>query len=189
MYNNKAKENNNVLLESGIIPLFTEINSESAADVIMQLQIMNAHNPNMPVQLLINSPGGSVSDAFAIIDTIDFIKNKVIGIGIGMVASSAALILSSCSKGNRMLLPNAEVLIHQPLAGIEFTQATNVVIRAQHLSKVKEKINRLLARNCGQTYEKLVADTDRDYIMDAEEALNYGIIDRIIETVPKALQM
>lgn len=185
----KNNDNRNLLLESGIITLFTEVDSASAAEIIMQLQIMNAQNPNMPVQLLINSPGGSVSDAFAIIDTIDFIKNKVIGIGMGMVASSAALILSSCSKGNRMLLPNAEVLIHQPLAGIEFTQATNVVIRAQHLSKVKDKINRLLARNCNQPYEKILADTDRDYIMTAPEALEYGIIDRIIETAPKALQM
>ncbi|MBR1747375.1 MAG: ATP-dependent Clp protease proteolytic subunit [Clostridia bacterium] len=173
------------LLDNGIVLVYGEITNASAQETIAELQYLNTKYPNRPIELWINSPGGSVADALAIIDVINYVKPIVIGLGMGMVASAAALILSACSRGHRMLLPNAEVLIHQPLGGAQ-GQASEVIAAAKHMQKVKDRVTALLATNCRQPIEKVYADTDRDYIMDAEESLAYGIVDSIVSTMAKA---
>ena len=181
----QEKNQASVLLENGIVLVYGEISNASAQQTIAALQYLNAKYPNRPIELWINSPGGSVADALAIIDVINYVKPTVIGLGMGMVASAAALILSACSRGHRTLLPNAEVLIHQPLGGAS-GQASDVIAAANHMQKVKDRVTALLAENCRQPIEKVYADTDRDYIMDAKEALEYGIVDCIVETGSKA---
>lgn len=167
------------LLEDRIIFLTGEIDDNVANMVVAQLIYLEAKNPDKDISLYINSPGGSISAGMAIYDTINYIKCDVSTICVGLAASMAAFLLSCGAKGKRLVLPNSEVMIHQPLSGVQ-GQATDIEITAKHVLKTKEKMNRLLAQNCGQTYEKVCADVERDHWMDATEAKEYGIIDKII---------
>lgn len=167
------------LLKSRIILLSGEINDSLSSSVIAQLLYLDSINHD-DISIYINSPGGSVSAGLAIYDTINFIKSSVSTICIGMAASMGAFLLSSGEKGKRIALPNSEIMIHQPLGGAE-GQATEIKIVAEHILKTKEKLNKILAKNTGKSIKKIEHDTDRDYYLSAEEALEYGIVDKIIE--------
>ena len=167
------------LLEDRIIFLTGEIDDNVANMVVAQLIFLEAKNPDKDISLYINSPGGSISAGMAIYDTINYIKCDVSTICIGLAASMAAFLLSCGTKGKRLILPNSEVMIHQPLSGVQ-GQATDIEITAKHILKTKEKMNRLLAENCGQSYDKVCVDVERDHWMDANEAKKYGIVDKII---------
>ncbi len=167
------------LLRENIIFLNGEVNSDSANIVIAQMLFLASENPNKDIKLYINSPGGSVVDGLAIIDTMNHIKNDVSTICVGMAASMGAMILSSGAKGKRFALPNSEVMIHQPLGGYE-GQASDIEIRSKRMLKMKEDLYKMLVKNTGQKYDKIVKDADRDYFMSAEEAKKYGMIDKII---------
>ena len=171
------------LLEDRIIFLSGEINDAVANSVVAQLIYLEGKNPDKDIYLYINSPGGSVSAGLAIYDTLNYIKCDVSTICVGMAASMGAFLLSSGAKGKRIALPNSEILIHQPLVGGNGItgQATDVEIAAKNLLKTKEKLNRILAENCGKDYETLVKDTDRDNWMSANEAMEYGLVDKVIE--------
>lgn len=167
------------LLKDRIIILNGEIDDSTANIVVAQLLYLDSQN-NENISLYINSPGGSITAGMAIYDTMNFIKSKVSTICIGMAASMAAFLLSSGQKGQRMALPNSEVMIHQPLGGAR-GQATEIKIAAERILKLKNKLNNILAKNTGQPLEKIEQDTERDYFLSAKEAKNYGIIDKIIE--------
>ena len=167
------------LLEDRIIFITGEITDAVANTVVAQLIYLEAKNPDKDISLYINSPGGSVTAGMAIYDTINYIKCDVSTICIGLAASMAAFLLSCGAKGKRLILPNSEVMIHQPLSGVQ-GQATDIAITAKRILKTKETMNRLLAENCGQSYEKVCADVERDYWMDSNQALEYGIVDKII---------
>ena len=167
------------LLKDRILIIHGEINNEVANSVVAQLLFLDSLN-NEDISIYINSPGGSVTDGMAIYDTINFINSDVSTIGMGMCASMGAFLLSSGTKGKRYALPNCEVMIHQPLGGAQ-GQATEIKIAAEHILKTKEKLNKILASNTNKKLEIIENDTDRDYFMTANEALNYGIIDKIIE--------
>ena len=166
------------LLEDRIIFLSGEVETNLANLVIAQLIFLEAKDPNKDIYLYINSPGGSVTDGLGIIDTMNYIKCDVNTICIGMAASMGAMILSSGTKGKRFALPNSEVMIHQVLGGTR-GQATEIEIYTKNILKTKERMNRMLAENCNQPYEKVCQDTERDNYLTAEEALEYGIIDKI----------
>ena len=154
--------------------------ADATADrVTASLLYLASQDPNKDIKLYINSPGGSVSGTLAIYDTMQYVKCDVQTICIGQAASAAAIILAAGTKGKRFALPNAEVMIHQPLGGA-VGQATDVQIRAEQLLKTKQRINQILAKHTGQPMKKIAKDTDRDYYMSAEEAMAYGLIDRII---------
>lgn len=167
------------LLKDRIIILNGEIDDNTANIVVAQLLYLDSLN-NENISLYINSPGGSITSGMAIFDTMNFIKSKVSTICIGMAASMAAFLLSSGEKGQRMALPNSEIMIHQPLGGAQ-GQATEIKIAAERILKLKNKLNNILAKNTEQTLEKIELDTERDYFLSAKEAKNYGIIDKIIE--------
>ncbi len=167
------------LLKDRIIILNGEIDDNTANIVVAQLLYLDSLN-NEDISLYINSPGGSITSGMAIFDTMNFIKSKVSTICIGMAASMAAFLLSSGEKGQRMALPNSEIMIHQPLGGAQ-GQATEIKIAAERILKLKNKLNNILAKNTEQTLEKIELDTERDYFLSAKEAKNYGIIDKIIE--------
>jgi len=167
------------LLKERIIFLDGEVNDVSAGLVVAQLLFLEAEDPDKDIQLYINSPGGSVTAGMAIYDTMNFVKCDVSTICIGMAASMGAFLLSGGTKGKRYALPNAEIMIHQPLGGAQ-GQATEIEIAAKHILKTKEKLNKILADNCGKTYDELVADTDRDNWKTADEAKAYGLIDDVI---------
>ena len=167
------------LLKDRIIILNGEINDTTANIVIAQLLFLDSEN-NEDISLYINSPGGVITAGMAIYDTINFIKSDVSTICIGMCASMAAFLLSSGTKGKRYSLPNSEIMIHQPLGGVQ-GQATEIKIAAERILKIKKKLNEILAKNTNQNLEKIENDTERDYYLEANEALEYGIIDKIIE--------
>ena len=167
------------LLKDRIIIINGEINNNLANSVVAQLLYLDSLN-NEDISVYINSPGGSVTDGMAIYDTMNFITSDVSTIGMGICASMAAFLLSSGKKGKRYILPNSEVMIHQPLGGAQ-GQATEIKIAAEHILKTKDKLNRILSNNTGKSLEIIEKDTDRDNFMSASEALNYGIIDEIIE--------
>ncbi len=167
------------LLKDRIIFLGEEINDHVASIVVAQLLFLEAEDPEKDICIYINSPGGSVSAGMAIYDTMQYIKPDVSTICIGMAASMGAFLLSSGTKGKRMALPNAEIMIHQPLGGAQ-GQASDIKIQADHIIKIKEKLNRILAENSGQDIERVARDTDRDNYLSAEEACQYGLIDRVI---------
>ena len=167
------------LLKDRIIILSGEIDDSCSDLVISELLYLDSLN-HEDISLYINSPGGSITAGMAIYDTMNFIKSNICTIGIGMCASMAAFLLSSGKKGKRYLLPNAEVMIHQPLGGAS-GQATEIKIAAERILKLKDKLNRILSKNTGQKLEKVQIDTERDYFLTAEESLEYGIIDEIIE--------
>ena len=166
------------LLKDRIIILCGEINDTNSNIVIAELLYLDSLNQN-DISIYINSPGGSVTAGMAIYDTMNFIKSKVSTICVGMAASMAAFLLSSVTKGKRFCLPNSEVMIHQPLGGAE-GQATEIKIAAERILKLKDKMNHLLAKNTGQKLEKISNDTERDYFLSAQEALEYGLVDKII---------
>ncbi len=167
------------LLKERIIFLGEEVNETTASLVVAQMMFLEAEDPDKDIHFYINSPGGSVTDGFAIYDTMHYVKCDVATYCIGMAASMGAFLLAGGTKGKRFALPNAEIMIHQPLGGAK-GQATEIEIAAKQILRTKEKINRLLAENCGQPYEVIAADTERDNWKSAEEALEYGLIDKII---------
>lgn len=168
------------LLEDRIIFLTGEITDETANSVVAQLIFLEGKDPEKDISLYINSPGGSVSAGLAIYDTMNFIKCDVTTICVGLAASMGAFLLSSGAKGKRFALPNSEIMIHQPLGGAQ-GQASDIEIQANHIKKIKEKINKVLSEQSGQPLEKVQKDTDRDFYMSAEEALEYGLIDKIFD--------
>ena len=167
------------LLKERIIFLGEEVNDVTASLVVAQLLFLESEDPDKDVHLYINSPGGSIPAGMAIYDTMKFIKCDVSTICIGMAASMGAFLLAGGTKGKRMALPNAEIMIHQPLGGAQ-GQATDIEINAKHILKTKERMNRILAENTGKEYEVIAADTERDNWKIAEEAKEYGLIDMII---------
>ena len=169
------------LLKDRIIFLGEEINDAVASIVVAQLLFLESEDPSKDIHLYINSPGGSVTAGMAIYDTMKYIKCDVEVTCIGMAASMGAFLLSSGTKGKRYALPNAEIMIHQPLGGAQ-GQATEIQIAAEHILKTKKKLNEILASNSGQPLEVVEADTDRDNWMPAKEAQKYGLIDKVIET-------
>ena len=171
------------LLSDRIVVLSDEVNDATASLVVAQMLFLEGQDPDKDISLYINSPGGSVTAGFAIYDTMQYIKCDVSTICMGMAASMGAFLLSSGAKGKRIALPNSEILIHQPLIGGNGItgQATDVEIAAKNLVKKKEQLNKILADNCGKDYETLVKDTDRDNWMSAQEALEYGLVDKVIE--------
>lgn len=168
------------LLKDRIVMLTDEVNDATASVVISQLLFLESKSPSLDIHLYINSPGGSVSAGLAIYDTMQYIKCDVSTICMGMAASMGAFLLAGGAKGKRFALPNAEVMIHQPLGGSQ-GQATEIEIAAKHILKTKERLTRIIAENCGRKYEECLADMERDNWKDAEEALEYGLIDKIIE--------
>ncbi len=166
------------LLKNRIIILSGEINDNTANIIIAELLYLDSLNNN-DIQLYINSPGGSITSGMAIYDTMNFIKSDVSTTCVGIAASMAAFLLSAGTKGKRYCLPNSEVMIHQPLGGVE-GQATEIDIVAKRIVNLKKKLNTILSHNTNKTLKQIEKDTDRDYYMDATEALNYGIIDEII---------
>lgn len=168
------------LLKDRIVFLDGEVTDESASVIVAQLLFLEAEDPTKDINLYINSPGGSVTAGFAIYDTMNYIKCDVSTICIGMAASMGAFLLSSGAKGKRFALPNAEVMIHQPLGGAK-GQATEIQIVAEQILKTKKKLNSILAKNTGKSVEVITADTERDNYMEAQEAMEYGLIDKVIE--------
>lgn len=169
------------LLNDRIIMLSEEINDTTASLVVAQLLYLESQDPEKDISLYINSPGGSVSAGFAIYDTMKYIKCDVSTICIGLAASMGAFLLSSGAKGKRLALPNAEIMIHQPLisGGLQ-GQATDIKIRTDNLLKTKERLNRILSENTGKTYDEICLDTERDNFMTADEAQAYGLVDKVI---------
>ena len=167
------------LLKDRIIIINGEIDNTLSNSVVAQLLYLDSINSE-DISLYINSPGGNVSDGFAIYDTMNLIKSNVSTIGMGMCASMAAFLLSSGTKGKRYILPNCEVMIHQPLGGAS-GQATEIKIAAEHILKTKEKLNKILSLNTGKKLSEIERDTDRDNYMTANESLEYGIVDKVIE--------
>ena len=168
------------LLKDRIIIINGEIDNNLANSVVAQLLYLDSLN-NEDISIYINSPGGSVNDGMAIYDTMNYINSDVSTIGIGICASMAAFLLSSGKKGKRYLLPNSEVMIHQPLGGAQ-GQATEIKIAAEHILKTKEKLNKILSKNTGKDLDVIEKDTDRDNFMDASTALEYGIVDEILKS-------
>lgn len=166
------------LLEDRIIFLSGEIDDAVANTVVAQLIYLEAKDPSKDISLYINSPGGSVSAGLAIYDTMNYIKCDVSTICIGMAASMGAFLLSSGQKGKRYALPNSEIMIHQPLGGAQ-GQASDIKIAAEHILKTRQKLNTILAQNSGRTLAEIERDTDRDNYLSAEEAQNYGLIDKV----------
>ena len=169
------------LLNDRIIFLGEEVNDTSASLVVAQLLYLESQDPDKEIQLYINSPGGSVTAGMAIYDTMQYIKCDVSTICIGMAASMGAFLLSSGAKGKRIALPNAEIMIHQPSAGTQ-GQITDMAIHLKRLETIKKKINEIMATNTGKSVEQITADCERDNFMSAEEAREYGLIDKVIYT-------
>ncbi len=167
------------LLKDRIIFVGGLIDDNVANSVIAQLLFLESQNPKEDIKIYINSPGGVVTSALAIYDTVQYVKPDVQTICVGLAASGAALILAAGKKGKRLILPNGEVMIHQVMGGAQ-GQATDVDIHARHIIKVKERLNKIMAKHTGQKLDKVEKDTDRDYFMSAEEAKNYRIVDKII---------
>ena len=168
------------LLKERIIFLGEEVNEVTANLIVAQLLFLEAEDPDKDIQLYVNSPGGSITAGFAIYDTMQYIKPDVSTICIGMAASMGAFLLAAGKKGKRFALPNAEIMIHQPLGGTQ-GQAEDIRIHADRIIKTREKINQILSERTGQPLDKISKDTDRDFFMSAEEAKKYGIIDEVIE--------
>ena len=167
------------LLNDRIIMLCEEVNDTTASIVIAQMLYLEGQDPDKDISFYINSPGGSVSAGMAIYDTMQYIKCDVSTICMGMAASMGAFLLSAGAKGKRYALPNSEIMIHQPLGGAK-GQATEILIAAKHIENTRERLNRILAANTGKTYEEIARDTERDNFMTADEAAQYGLIDKVI---------
>ena len=168
------------LLNDRIVMLSEEVNDVTASLIVAQLLYLEAQDPDKDIQFYINSPGGVITSGLAIYDTMQYIKCDVSTICIGMAASMGAFLLSAGAKGKRMALPNAEIMIHQPSGGAQ-GQATDIQIQARRIQQMKQKLNEILAANTGRPLEQIAADTERDNFMTAQEALAYGIIDKVID--------
>ena len=166
------------LLEDRIIMLSGEIDDATANTVVAQLIYLEGKDPDKDICIYINSPGGSVTAGLAIYDTMNYVKCDVSTICIGMAASMGAFLLSSGKKGKRFALPNSEIMIHQPLGGAK-GQASDIKIQAEHILKIKDKLNKILSENTGKSVQEVEKDTDRDNYLSAEEALEYGLVDKI----------
>lgn len=167
------------LLNDRIIVLSDEVNDVTASLVVAQMLYLESQDPDKDIQFYINSPGGSVSSGFAIYDTMQYVKCDVSTICIGMAASMGAFLLAAGAKGKRFVLPNSEIMIHQPLGGAK-GQATDIKIQAEQILKIKDKLNKILCERTGQPLEKIRADTERDFYMSSEEAKAYGLVDDIM---------
>ncbi len=167
------------LLEDRIVFISGEIDDASANTIVAELIYLEAKNPEKDICVYINSPGGSVTAGMAIYDTMKYVKCDVSTICIGLAASMGAFLLAAGTKGKRYCLPNSEVMIHQPLGGAQ-GQASDIEITANHILKTKKKMTEMLAKNCGQSIKKVEKDVDRDYFMTAEEAVAYGLVDKVI---------
>lgn len=167
------------LLEDRIIMLSEEVNDATASLIVAQLLYLEAQDPDKDIQFYINSPGGSVTAGMAIYDTMQYIKPDVSTICVGLAASMGAFLLSSGAKGKRIALPNAEIMIHQPSGGSQ-GQCTDIQIQAEQILKIKNRLNSILAENTGKDIEVIAADCERDHFMTAEEAKEYGLIDKVI---------
>ena len=168
------------LLKDRIIFLGEEVNEVTASSIVAQMLFLESEDPGKDINFYINSPGGIVPCGFAIYDTMQYIKCDVSTICIGMAASMGAFLLAGGTKGKRMALPNAEIMIHQPSGGAQ-GQATEIEIAAEHILRTKKKLNTILSENTGQPYETIVKDTERDNWLTAQEALEYGLIDKVME--------
>ena len=168
------------LLNDRIIMLCDEVHDTTASLVVAQLLYLEGQDPDKDISLYINSPGGSISAGMAIYDTMNYIKCDVSTICIGMAASMASFLLSSGAKGKRFALPNSEIMIHQPLGGMQ-GQASDIKIHADHIIAIREKMNRMLSEQTGKSYEEICRDTDRDNFMTAKEAMEYGLVDKVID--------
>lgn len=168
------------LLKDRIVMLDGEINHDTASLVVAQLLFLESEDPDKDISLYINSPGGVITDGMAIFDTMNYIKPDVSTICVGMAASMGAFLLAAGAKGKRYALPNSEIMIHQPLGGAS-GQASDIKIAAEHIVKTRERMNKLLSVMTNQPYEKICADTERDNFMYADEALAYGLIDKVVE--------
>jgi len=168
------------LLNDRIVMLSEEVNDTTASLIVAQLLYLEAQDPDKDIQFYINSPGGVITSGLAIYDTMQYIKCDVSTICIGMAASMGAFLLSAGAKGKRMALPNAEIMIHQPSGGAQ-GQATDIQIQARRIQSMKQKLNQILAANTGKPLEQIAADTERDNFMTAQEALAYGLIDKVID--------
>lgn len=169
------------LLKERIVFLSGEVNEDAATSVVAQLLFLESQDPDKDISLYINSPGGSVTAGMAIYDTMNYLKCDVSTICVGMAASMGAFLLAGGAKGKRFALTNSEIMIHQPL-GASSGQATDLQIAAEHILHTKEKLNRILAANCGKDIKQIAADSDRNNWMNATEALEYGLIDKVIES-------
>ena len=168
------------LLNDRIVFLSDEVNDVTASLVVAQLLFLEAQDPDKDISLYITSPGGSVSSGFAIYDTMNYIKCDVSTICVGMAASMGAFLLSAGAKGKRFALPNSEIMIHQPLGGMQ-GQASDIKIHADHILRTRERLNRILSQNTGRPLDVIERDTERDNFMTAEEAAEYGLIDKVYE--------
>ncbi|MDE1975116.1 MAG: ATP-dependent Clp protease proteolytic subunit [Patescibacteria group bacterium] len=172
------------LLKENIIFLGGPIDDHTANLIIAQLLFLQSEDPKKEISMYINSPGGSVTATLAIVDTMQYIKNDISTVCVGIAASGAAMVLSAGTKGKRMALPTSEVMIHQPIGGAE-GQAADIEISAKHILKMRATLNKMLAKNTGQPLAKIEKDVDRDFFMDADEAKKYGIIDEVVAIAKK----
>ncbi|MDI6777805.1 MAG: ATP-dependent Clp protease proteolytic subunit [Patescibacteria group bacterium] len=179
-YGERAYDIYSRLLKERIIFLGGPIDDHTASAIIAQLLFLDSQNSKEDIRLYINSPGGSVSSALAIYDTMQYAKADVSTICVGLAASAGALLLTAGAKGKRLCLPNSEILLHQVMGGAT-GQAADVAIHAKHILKIKERVNKIIAKHTGQPHAKIEKDTDRDYFMSAEEAKEYGVVDKIIK--------
>ena len=163
-----------------ILFLGSEVNDGIANSLVAQMLYLDADDSSKPIYLYINSPGGSVTAGLAIYDTIQYVKSEVVTICVGLAASMGAFLLAAGTKGKRVALPHSRIMIHQPLGGTSRRQASDIEIEAREILRMKEMLNRSLSEMSGQTFEKIEKDTDRDYFLSAEEAKEYGLIDRVI---------
>ena len=171
------------LLNDRIVFLADEVNDATASLVVAQMLYLEAQDPDKDINFYINSPGGSISSGMAIYDTMNFIKCDVSTICIGMAASMGAFLLAAGQKGKRFALPNSEIMIHQPLGGAQ-GQASDIKIHAEHIIRIREKMNHILSERTGKDYETICRDTDRDNFLTAAQAMEYGLIDRVIDKRP-----
>jgi ATP-dependent Clp protease, protease subunit len=169
------------LNQERIIFLGQEVTDSLANSIIAAMLYLDSDDPTKPIYIYINSPGGSVTAGMAIYDTMQHIKSEVVTICVGLAASMGAFLLSAGSKGKRLALPNARIMIHQPLGGTGRRQASDIEIEAKEILRIRDSLNSILAERCGQPVEKIEKDTDRDYFMSAQEAKEYGLIDSVIE--------
>ncbi len=167
------------LLKDRIIMLSGEINDAVASSIVAQLLFLEAEDPEKDIYIYINSPGGVVTSGFSIYDTMNYIKPDICTICIGQAASMGAFLLSSGAKGKRYALPNARIMIHQPLGGAQ-GQATDIEIQAKEILRLKQVLNEILAKNCNQKLAKVIKDTERDFFMSADESCDYGLIDKVL---------
>ena len=178
-YGERAYDIYSRLLKDRIIFLGGPIDDHTANIIIAELLFLENEDPKKDIQLYINSPGGSVTSTLAIVDTMNHVRPDISTFCVGIAASGGAIILSAGAKGKRFILPNAEVMIHQPLGGIE-GQATDIAISAKHILKTRDNLNKLLAKNTGKPLSQIEKDVERDFFMDSDEALKYGIVDEIV---------